>query len=90
MNFLAKLKAPAAETVTLDQLFTTAEGYGAVRIWSQTKDPLPNRYHCKIEFATAAGTSLEANSDFHLSLYDALKQAIERAEMIACQFKRRA
>jgi hypothetical protein len=79
--------SPVSEIETLEQLWAKAEGYGHVGIYPDRERATPDKYHCWIEFATVAGTRLEAKSKFGLPLKTALREAITNAEMIRGQFK---
>lgn len=79
----------SAKQLSFEELWAEAEQYGAVRIWSRPEDPLPNKYHCTIEFGTIAGTKLSAESAYFRPLLDALGEAVDKARLIADQFKER-
>ena len=69
--------------ITLEQLFSEAEQYGFVRVYSSNKSVNRSRgYKVTIEFETVPGVLLEAGSEYGLSLHDALVEAVERASLI--------
>lgn len=76
----------STNAVTLEQLFTKAEEYGHVHIYSSDMDEQPNSYRAKIVLVIKTNVELEACSDFGLSLKTALQQAIEKAEKVKEEF----
>lgn len=79
--------AKAADPLSLDDIWAQAEAFGRVRIHSSNDAPLPNRYHCVIEFETIPGCTLEAASKYRLPLKAAIIEAIEAARKITNQFR---
>lgn len=77
-----------AKPESLESLIATAEAYGVVKMYGiQAEGKYPGGYWVKVEFDTVTGTSLCAESDYRLPLAVALRQAIDRAEVIRKQFK---
>lgn len=72
---------------TLDHLFAQAEGFGHVSLYSSTKRTPGRAYKCTIYFATIPGTALKAESEFDLTLSEALAQAITKARAIKAAFR---
>lgn len=68
--------------LALEELFSRAERFGKVFIFSSDSALPPNCYRCRIEFRSIPGTTLEASSEFKRPLLDALLEAIDRAERI--------
>ena len=88
-NLLPQRTAPETATPErLEDLLAQAEAYGMVTIFGlkMTSDS-QRHYQVDIDFSTQSGISLKAESDFHLPLNAALRQAIDRAEKIRAQFK---
>lgn len=69
--------------LSLADLWSEAEVYGAVRVYSNIKEKPPACYRVTIEFRTMDGMNLEASSEFNMPLGAALVMAIERARKIA-------
>jgi hypothetical protein len=88
-NLLPQRTQPAvAAPERLEDLIATAESYGKVKMWGS--EPAPNgarHYSVDIEFSTVKGIKLQASSEYGLPLNAALRQAIDRAEVIRGQFK---
>lgn len=72
---------------TLEQLFTEAEAFGRIHVFSNTDRPPPKRYSVSIDFNTIPGVKLEAKSGYDLTIHEAFERAIARAKEIAGQFK---
>ena len=64
---------------TYEELFREAEKYGHVNIYSNNKEPSSNCYHAVIEFNTLGNISLEASSEWGLTIEASLKEAIRQA-----------
>lgn len=73
-------------SLSLEELFSHAEQFGRVHIYSSEKTAPPSRYHARIEFDSIPGTSLKASSEFKLPIAQALMQAIDRAEQIVAAY----
>lgn len=69
--------------LSLRDLFTEAEKYGNVGIFSDASLPPPYCYKCNISFESIPGTSVQASSDYKMSIEDALVLAVHRAKKIA-------
>ncbi len=78
------VEAEDLEKLTLEELFTKACGYGRLDL----KQHHDLTWTCHIRFATTAGISLEATSEYdHKEPHNAIVLAIVRAQEIRKQFK---
>lgn len=84
------------EKLDIETLWRTAERFGLVHIYASEPKMgdhftapivIGQNYSCKIEFTTIPGVSLEAKSEYRLSLREALIGAITNARTIASQFR---
>ena len=75
------------KALTLEELFLEAERFGRVGVFSSSGKRPHECYQVNIKFRTQTGTTLEASSEFDMTLRAALTQAIQRASLIAAQFK---
>jgi hypothetical protein len=74
--------------MTLEELWGEAESYGVIQIYSDADVSVRKEsYNARIKFKTMAGISLEASSEFRITLKTALSQAIAKARIIREQFK---
>jgi len=84
---VVNIRATSADLseMTLEQLFAEAGRYGRIGIYEDTGR---RGFRAKIEFDTTPGATLEAASDFNCpTIADGLIQAIDRARVVAGQFK---
>ena len=73
--------------MTLEQLWDEAAKYGRLYVFSSKNKSHPQRYRCEITFETSPGSTVEAESEFGLTITAALIGAIERSREIVKLFK---